>query len=242
VAAGAIAAKILNYCDIKIVAYIKEIGGIRAEVDPAKVTLEDIQNSLLFCPDTVAEQKIIHMIEQIKKQGDSLGGIVEVAVTHLPAGLGDPVYCKIEAFLANAFMSIPASKGFEIGSGFMSASMLGSEHNDAYLSKNEKIFTETNHAGGALGGITTGMPLVARVCFKPASSIKKSQKTVNLAGESAELKMPEGSRHDPCVAIRAVPVVEAMTSLVIADCLLTSQADTIEKLLSRQSMSINSYK
>ena len=141
--------------------------------------------------------------------------------TALPAGLGDPVYEKLEANLAKAMMSLPASKGFEMGSGFAAAAMRGSEHNDAFIAKGQ---TKTNHAGGTLGGISTGMPLVARVAFKPASSIKKAQDTVNLAGEKKPFILPEGSRHDPCVAIRAVPVVEAMAAITLADALLLNRA------------------
>lgn len=166
------------------------------------------------------EETLRPLIEEAKQSGDSLGGIVEFVAT-VPAGLGDPLYEKLEARLAYALMSIPASKGFEIGSGFASATMRGSEHNDLFI---EKGVTETNHAGGILGGITNGMPVVGRVAFKPTSSITKEQKTVTLTGEQATFSLPPGSRHDPCVAIRAVPVVEAMVALVLADALLVNRS------------------
>ena len=154
------------------------------------------------------------------EEKDSLGGILS-CVAHAPPGLGDPVYCKLEAMLAFAMLSLPATKGFEIGSGFGSARMRGSEHNDPFdLDEQGKIRLATNFAGGTLGGISTGAPILFKVAFKPTSSIQKPQATVNLQGEKAPFQMPETGRHDPCVAIRAVPIVEAMTALVLADALL----------------------
>jgi chorismate synthase len=141
----------------------------------------------------------------------------------LPAGLGDPVYEKLEANLAQAMMSLPATKGFEIGSGFRSVVMPGSEHNDLFFKESGKVQTQTNNAGGTLGGISTGMPLIGRIAFKPTSSIMKSQETLSISGEEASFKLPVGSRHDPCVAIRAVPIVEAMTGLVLVDAILLNR-------------------
>jgi len=148
---------------------------------------------------------------------------VEFIATGLPTGLGDPVYEKLEANLAKAMLSLPASKGFEIGSGFEGAAMQGSSHNDLYENQTGVIRTKTNSAGGTLGGISTGMPLIGRVAFKPASSIAKSQSTVTTEGHPATLELPPGSRHDPCVAIRAVPVVEAMVALELADAVLLNR-------------------
>ena len=159
---------------------------------------------------------------EVEREGDSIGGIVEFCAQGLPSGLGDPVYEKIEARLASALMGIPGSKGFEIGSGFASAAMRGSEHNDRFVNDNGTIRTATNHAGGVLGGITTGMPLVGRVAFKPASGIAKPQDTVTSSGAPAKLTMQK-SRHDPCIAIRAVPVVEAMVALVLVDAYLMNR-------------------
>ena len=172
---------------------------------------------------------MMEKIEEAKKEGDSLGGILQCAAAHLPPGLGDPVYGKLEALLASAMLSLPASKGFEIGSGFAAARMKGSEHNDAFdIDEKGKVITATNFAGGTLGGISTGLPLTFRVAFKPTSSIKKTQTTVNLKKEKKPFNLPEGSRHDPCVAIRAVPIIEAMAALVLADALLMNRSAKIE--------------
>jgi len=164
-----------------------------------------------------------NLIAEVQKEGDSIGGLVEFIATGVPVGLGDPVYEKLEANLAHAMLSLPASKGFELGSGFRAASMRGSEHNDAFVERDGKVVTATNHAGGTLAGIATGMPLIGRVAFKPASSIKKPIPTLSLDKEPATFSLPEGSRHDPCVAIRAVPVVEAMVALVLVDALLMNR-------------------
>ena len=208
VAAAAVAEMILP--GIEVIAYLKEAGGVAAE----KVDESFLKESRIFCPDPDAESNMMAAIEKARDNKDSVGGIVEVAARNVPAGLGDPVYQKLEANLAFAMLSIPASKGFEIGSGFYSAKMKGSEHNDPFISLTE---TASNYAGGTLGGISTGMPLVCRVAFKPAASIGKQQQSVTLSGEKTTYQLPEGSRHDPCVAIRAVPVVRAMMLLVLAD-------------------------
>ena len=148
-----------------------------------------------------------------------MGGIVAFHAWNMPVGLGDPIYEKLEANLAKAMMSLPATKGFEIGEGFAAARLTGSTHNDAFIAHSSDPMG-SNHAGGTLGGISTGMPLVGQVAFKPTSSIKTSQSTVDIHGNPAEFKLPDGSRHDPCVAIRAVPVVSAMCMLVLADALM----------------------
>lgn len=201
VAAGAVAKKLLQTYSIAVGAALKEVGGISAD-DSAAVTAA---------------------LDAAIAEGDSLGGVIEFCIDPIPAGLGDPVYEKLEANLAYAMMGLPATKGFEIGEGFAAAAMKGSEHNDLFCRKNDKITTETNHSGGTLGGISTGMPIVGRVAFKPASSIKRAQATVTITGATATLQLPEGSRHDPCVALRAVPIVEAMAALVVADALLLNR-------------------
>ena len=225
VAAGAVAKKLLNHTGIKIQAYIAQLGGIEIEKQ-LSITNTDRENflksSTIFCPDPVAESQMIEKIKLAKNNGDSLGGVVEISIENTPVGLGEPIYQKLEAKLASAMMSLPASKGFEIGEGFKSAVMQGSEHNDMFIT-NQSQPMATNHAGGTLAGISTGMPIVARVAFKPTSSIKKSQKTIDKDGNTVEFKLPDGARHDPCVAIRAVPVVEAMAMLVIADLWLMSR-------------------
>jgi chorismate synthase len=228
VAAGAIAKKLLAHFGIEIVAYIKEIGGILVPEpsysSPAEMR-KATRESLIFCPDSETTEKIIVELEKAKADGDSLGGIIETIAFHLPIGLGDPIYEKLEANLAKAMLSLPATKGFEIGSGFAAARMKGSEHNDAFIIDDKgNVSTATNFAGGTLGGISTGLPVIARVAFKPTSSIKRPQKTVSVKKEEKEFKLPEGSRHDPCVAIRAVPIVEAMTALVVADALLMNRS------------------
>lgn len=224
VAAGAIAKKLLKGHGIRIHAFIKQIGTV-AIGDPsifdADILEEATRRSPIFCPDPAAEAKMIEAIEQVKAEGDSLGGIIEAIGFNLPTGLGDPVYEKLEANLAKAMLSIPATKGFEIGSGFQAAAMKGSDHNDQFIvNKQGEITKASNLAGGTLGGISTGMPLIIRVPFKPTSSIRKPQKTVDTLGQEKEFRLPEGSRHDPCVTIRAVPIVEAMMALVLADALL----------------------
>lgn len=218
VAAGAIAKKFLGHYAIEVRAYIQQIG-------PIKISHNKVRkgNNGINCPDEKAEKEMIALLEKTKEEGDSLGGVVEFLIESLPAGLGDPVYEKLEANLARAMLSIPATKGFEIGSGFKCVEMTGSEHNDLFYVEEDEVKTRSNHAGGTLGGISTGMPLVGRVVFKPPSSIKKMQKTLNNEHEPIEFTLPEGSRHDPCVAIRAVPVVEAMVALVLADALLLNR-------------------
>ena len=225
-AAGAVAKKFLCRNHIEVTAFVREIGGIVTEIpdlsDLKQLKINTLANPL-FCPDPQAAQKIMKKLEEFKIEGDSLGGVIEVIVA-LPSGLGDPVYEKLEANIAKAMLSLPAAKGIEMGSGFNAARMKGSEHNDAFeIDQNGNIGTSTNFAGGTLGGISSGMPFIFRVAFKPTSSIMKSQITVNLKKEKKHFKLPEGSRHDPCVTIRAVPVVEAMTALVLADALLLNR-------------------
>jgi len=159
-------------------------------------------------------------LEEALNQGDSLGGIIETRVQGMAVGLGEPIYYKLEAALASAMLSLPACKGFEIGAGFHAAKMSGSVHNDPFIIENGEIRTVTNHAGGTLAGISNGMELVFRVAFKPTSSIKKAQKTVDMEGESCTIEHGAGHRHDPCVALRAAPIVEAMTACVLTDLVL----------------------
>jgi chorismate synthase len=226
VAAGAVAKKLLAHHRIQVSAFVAAIGGI--EIPEQNIFhLDAIRkktlSSPIFCPDEKAASAMMAAIEKAKDEGDSLGGVLQ-GIAHLPPGLGDPVYGKIEALLAYAMLTLPATKGFEIGSGFAAARMKGSEHNDAFdIDEQGKVTTATNFAGGTLGGISTGLPLTFRVAFKPTSSIKKPQKTVSTKKEKKEFLLPEGSRHDPCVAIRAVPIIEAMTALVLADLLLMNR-------------------
>ncbi len=225
VVAGAIAKAYLKRFGIQIVAYIKQIGPVLATIDFDSFysLFESTYKSPIYCPDGKATELMQGLIERIRAEGDSLGGVVEFMAFSVPPGIGDPVYEKLEANLAFAMMGLPASKGFEMGSGFDAAAMAGSLHNDQFIKVEDRIETKTNYAGGVLGGISTGMPLIGRVAFKPASSIMKPQSTLTVEEKEAIFQLPEGSRHDPCVAIRAVPVVEAMVAVVLADALLLNQ-------------------
>lgn len=230
VAAGAVAKKLLKSFHIQCTAFVFEIGGIAIE-DPDLSDLQKLHDktysSSIFCPCPIAEQKIMEKIREIKEEKDSLGGIL-ACVAHAPVGLGDPVYQKLEAMLAFAMLSLPAAKGFEIGSGFQGARMKGSQHNDAFdRDEQGRVHTVTNFAGGVLGGISTGSPIFFKVAFKPTSSIKKPQKTVSLDGKKTTFQIPSTARHDPCVAIRAVPIIEAMTALVLVDALLMNRGSKL---------------
>lgn len=229
VAAGAVAKKILQHHAIHTCAYLTAVGIVStriSEQDPLELKRKTLA-SPIFCPDPDAAESFMKAITTASSTGDSLGGIVAFIATGLPIGLGDPIYEKLEANLAKAMLSLPASKGFEIGEGFGAAQMSGSLHNDLFIKSNNHIKTQTNHAGGTLGGISNGMPLVGRVAFKPTSSIQPSQATLTLDGAPAALQLPHGSRHDPCVAIRAVPVVDAMCALVLVDALLMNRCVTL---------------
>lgn len=230
VAAGAVAKKLLAHFQIQIVAFVAEIGSIAIQ-KPKLLSIASLRKKVLksplFCPDSQAAKKMMHALQQVQAEGDSLGGILEAIALNVPIGLGDPIYSKLEATLASAMLSIPASKGFEIGSGFAAARMKGSQHNDSFIHSRQKTTTKTNHAGGTLGGISSGSPLQFRVAFKPTSSIQKVQSTVDLEGNPSPFQLPPGSRHDPCVAIRAVPIVEAMTALVLADALLLNRCSKL---------------
>ncbi|MCH9633453.1 MAG: Chorismate synthase [Chlamydiae bacterium] len=225
VAAGAVAKKFLTHYKIYPVAYVKALGGILGEAPTGthKQISKKIYSSPIFCGDESQAKKMMKAIEKAKEEGDSLGAIIECRVLDLPMGLGDPVYEKLEANLAKAMLTLPATKGIEFGEGFHAANLKGSEHNDLFVKRNNKIKTSTNNSGGTLGGISNGMPLVFRVAFKPTSSIKLPMKTVDIKGKSKTFSLPEGSRHDPCVAIRAVPIIEAMTALVLSDAILMNR-------------------
>lgn len=216
VAAGAIARKILaEKAGVEIVAYTKKIKDLAAAVDSEKVTRDEVEANLVRCPDKTAAEKMVALVKEAKEQGDSLGGVIECVIRNVPPGWGEPLFDKMEADLAKAMLSINATKGFEIGSGFAGTEQYGSEHNDSFVFREGKIVTETNNSGGVQGGITNGMPIIFRVAFKPTSTIQKKQKTVNAEGQEVELEAQ--GRHDPCVLPRAVPIVEAMSALVLCD-------------------------
>lgn len=217
VAAGAVARKVLIalYPAFEIIAYVSRVHEITAAIDAAMTTTEAVEANAVRCPDENAARKMIAAIEQARGDGDSLGGIIECVVRSLPPGLGEPVFDKLEADLAKAMLSLPATKGFEIGSGFAAAGMKGSEHNDEFEIRDGNVRTATNRSGGIQGGISNGENIVFRVAFKPTATIPRSQKTVTTAMEATTLAAR--GRHDPCVLPRAVPIVEAMAALVLCD-------------------------
>ncbi|MEC4988407.1 MAG: chorismate synthase [Oscillatoria sp. PMC 1068.18] len=224
VAAGAIAKKILRQvANTEIVGYVKRIKDLEAVVDPNTVTLEQVESNIVRCPHPESAEQMIELIDQIRKQKDSLGGVVECVARNVPKGLGQPVFDKLEADLAKAVMSLPASKGFEIGSGFAGTLLTGFEHNDEfYTDETGQIRTATNRSGGIQGGIANGENIILRVAFKPTATIGQEQRTVTSTG--AETTLAAKGRHDPCVLPRAVPMVEAMVALVLCDHLLRHHA------------------
>ena len=220
VAAGAIAKQILYRAGkTEILAWVKRIHTLEANIDHTSITMKDIEANIVRCPDRMLAKRMIERVEAIGKEGDSCGGVIECVVRNPPVGLGMPVFDKLEADLAKAVMSLPATKGFEIGSGFEGTLLKGSEHNDAFLPNKEgRLQTATNNSGGIQGGISNGEPILIRVAFKPTATIRKEQQTVDYLGNS--IKLASSGRHDPCVLPRAVPMVEAMVSIVLADHLL----------------------
>jgi chorismate synthase len=216
VAAAAIARKLLaTAAGVEVVAYVKRIHSIAAEVDPSRVSLADVEANIVRCPDAKAAEAMIARIDAARRAGDSLGGIVECVCRNVPPGLGEPVFDKLEADLARAVMSLPASKGFEIGSGFAAVGMTGIEHNDPFVVRDGRVHTSSNRSGGVQGGISNGEDVVFRVAFKPTATIRQAQQTVDREGHAVTLEA--SGRHDPCVLPRAVPMVEAMACLVLAD-------------------------
>jgi chorismate synthase len=228
VAAGAVARQVLArlFPKLELLAYVARVHDLSAEVEPASVTANQIEANIVRCPDPEAAARMIARIEETRAAGDSLGGIVETVVRQMPPGLGEPVFDKLEADLARAMLSLPATKGFEIGSGFAGTLMKGSEHNDPFEMQGNDVRTTTNHSGGVQGGISNGENLVFRVAFKPTATIAREQKTVTTAKEQTILAAR--GRHDPCVLPRAVPMVEAMTALVLCDHALRHRAIEIE--------------
>ena len=223
VAAGAIAKKILHkVAGIEIIGYVKRIKDLEGQVDAEKVTLEQVESNIVRCPDAECAERMIELIEQTGRDGNSIGGVVECVARQVPKGLGEPVFDKLEADIAKGVMSLPASKGFEIGSGFAGTLLTGIEHNDEFYTDDEgNIRTVTNRSGGIQGGISNGENIVIRVAFKPTATIRKEQNTVTKTGEAGVLAAK--GRHDPCVLPRAVPMVESMVALVLCDHLLRFQ-------------------
>ena len=223
VAGGAIARQVLHRCHgTEVVAWVQRVQDIEASVDPLSVSQAAVESTIVRCPDGATARRMIARIEQVGREGDSIGGVLGCVVRGCPAGLGMPVFDKLEADLAKAVMSLPATKGFEIGSGFAGTYLRGSEHNDAFLpTEDGSIHTATNNSGGIQGGISNGEPIILRVAFKPTATIRKQQPTVTASGQATTLAAK--GRHDPCVLPRAVPMVEAMVTLVLMDHLLRQQ-------------------
>src|SRR6266850_4278548 len=223
VAAGAIAKKILRErFGVEVLAYVKQVQRIMAEVDPDKVKVKDIEANIVRCPDSAAAEKMIRLIETMRKAGNTVGGIVEGVARGVPPGWGEPVFDRLEADLAKAMLSLPASKGFDIGSGFGGITFTGLEHNDAFRAKAGKVYTTTNRSGGIQGGISNGQTIYFRVAFKPVATVMQEQDTVDVELKNTTIKAR--GRHDPCVLPRAVVMVEAMTALVLVDHALRHKA------------------
>ncbi len=224
VAAAAVAKKVLAklYPGIEILAWVDSIQHLEANVDPATVTSEMIESNIVRTGDAQSVEPMIDLIKATRSDGNSVGGVVECVVRGVPAGIGNPIFAKLEAVLAQAMLSIPATKGFEIGSGFAGTKLTGVEHNDEFYMNGENVRTTTNHSGGVQGGITNGENISFRTAFKPTATIMTEQKTINKQHEDTELQ--GRGRHDACVLPRAVPIVEAMTALVLLDHALIQHA------------------
>jgi chorismate synthase len=218
VAAAVLAKKVLKAhfaCDLEIIAWVKSVRDIVADVDPDTVDFATVESNIVRTGDPQSVEKMIELIKKMRSEGNSVGGVVECVVRQMPAGLGEPVFDKLEADLGKAMLSLPACKGFEVGSGFAGTLMTGSEHNDAFYMEGDRVRTRSNRSGGIQGGISNGENLLFRMAFKPTATIMSAQQTVSKEGKDTELT--GRGRHDPCVLPRAVPIVEAMTALVLCD-------------------------
>ncbi len=216
VAAGAVAKKILRQrYSVEVLAYVSQVRNIVAQVDPQSVSAAMIESNMVRCPDTSKAAEMIELIEAMRAEGDTVGGIVTGVARGVPAGWGEPVFDRLEADLGKAMLSLPASKGFDIGSGFDCVNYRGSEHNDPFRAEAGRVFTTSNRSGGVQGGISNGQTICFRVAFKPVATIMSEQETIDVQLQNTTLK--GRGRHDPCVLPRAVPIVEAMTALVLVD-------------------------
>jgi len=224
VAAAAVAKQVFKKLlpKLEVVAYVKQVHKLVAKIDPSTVSFKEVESNILRWPDAQDSERVIRFIQKIRAQGDSVGGVIECVVRGVPVGLGEPVFDRLEADLGKAMLSLPASKGFEIGSGFSGTTLLGSQHNDAFIMKGGKVRTLTNRSGGVQGGISNGENIIFRVAFKPVATIAQAQQTVSISGKKSELKAR--GRHDPCVLPRAVPMVESMAYLVLIDHYLRNKA------------------
>jgi chorismate synthase len=225
VIAGSFAKQLLEKENVMIAAYVSQVGDVKLSQRFEQLDLTNTESNIVRCPDAQTAEKMISLIEKIRSKGDSVGGVISCVIKNCPIGLGEPVFDKLHADLGKAMLSINAVKGFEIGEGFAAASMFGSEHNDAFEIADNKTKTTTNHSGGIQGGISNGMDIFFSVAFKPVATISQKQQTVNNLGEAVSLEAK--GRHDPCVVPRAVPIVEAMAALVLADHLLRNKVSRV---------------
>lgn len=225
VAAGAIAKLLLKHYNITCEAYVSQVGTLRLEKPYTELKLSEAENNIVRCPDPETAEAMIELIDQTRKERDTIGGIVTGVIKGTPAGLGEPVFDKLHAELGKAMLSINAVKGFEYGSGFEGVKLNGSQHNDAFYQEGDQVKTKTNLSGGIQGGISNGEDIYFNVAFKPVATIMQDQESINEAGETVTVSGK--GRHDPCVVPRAVPIVEAMSALVIADYLLISRSNRL---------------
>ncbi|MDN3668854.1 chorismate synthase [Echinicola jeungdonensis] len=226
VAAGAVAKLLLGHFGVKINAFVSQAGQIKLEKPYQELDFSEIEKNIVRCPDPKVAEDMIEYIDEIRKSRDTIGGVVTCVAQEVPPGLGEPVFDRLHAELGKAMLSINAVKGFEFGSGFEGVIMRGSEHNDEFYQEGDRVRTKTNHSGGIQGGISNGEDIYFKVAFKPVATIMKDQQSVNEGGESVTVSGK--GRHDPCVVPRAVPIVEAMTALVLADYLLLNRLSKLE--------------
>lgn len=225
VAAGAVAKLFLHHLDVHIHAFVSQVGDIVFQPDMEQIRIDLIESNPVRCPDEATANRMIELIKEVRKDGDTIGGVVTCLIKGCPPGLGEPAFDKLHAELGHAMLSINACKGFEIGSGFHGVTMRGSQHNDIFFKDGDTIKTRSNHSGGIQGGISNGMDIYFRVAFKPVATIVPAQESVDLEGHS--VTVTGKGRHDPCVVPRAVPIVEAMAALVLADHVLRHRASQI---------------
>ena len=222
VAAGAIAMQLLKHYGISVNSYVHSVGNISIDKDYTQLDFSNIDSNDVRCPDLAKATEMENLIKDVKSKGDTIGGAIQCVISGLPIGLGEPVFDKLHADLGKAILSINACKGFEYGSGFTGTTMLGSEHNDVFLKEGDAVTTKTNYSGGIQGGISNGMDIYFKAAFKPVATIIPAQESIDINGNPTEVK--GRGRHDPCVLPRAVPIVDAMAALVIADHLLRNKA------------------
>ena len=226
VAAGALAKMVLNHYDIEIYSYVSQVGAMRLNKSYKELDLSKIEDNAVRCPDDEMAEKMFNYIDQVRKDGDSIGGVITGVIKNVPAGWGEPVFDKLHAELGKAMLSINAVKGFEYGSGFDGVELLGSQHNDSFFTdETGKVKTKTNHSGGIQGGISNGEDIYFRVAFKPVATIMIDQDSVNEVGDAVTVSGK--GRHDPCVLPRAVPIVDAMSALVLVDAMLRARVNKL---------------